>query len=186
MVHQNSWRQFIPVPPDASSANPACVSTYVTRRDLQIYVTQQTDLTQHPDIVIIKMKTPGRPAFLIVNIYNDTNSSGLKALMQVHLPDMAIIIAGDFNLHHPMWSPENHHQSPFADTLVDWMESHQFLLLNNPSEITFDRAGQLSVLDLTWINKRAIDIGLVRDWAIRHDITVCSDHFPTIWNIPTS
>ena len=186
MVHQNSWRQFIPVPPDASSANPARVSTYVTRRDIHVYVTQRTDLIQHPDIVIIEMKVPGRPPFLVINIYNDTHSSGIKALMQVHLPEMAIIITGDFNLHHPMWSPENHHQSPFSDALVDWMESHQFLLLNNPGEITFDRAGQLSVLDLTWINKRAIDIGLVKDWAIRHDISVCSDHFPTIWNVPIS
>jgi hypothetical protein len=44
LVHQNSWKQFIPVPADAPSPNPARVSTYVSKRDAGLSVIQRTDL----------------------------------------------------------------------------------------------------------------------------------------------
>ena len=96
----------------------------------------------------------------------------------------ATIITGDFNLHSPMWSPDQHPSSPFADKLIEWMKARSFHLLNNPGEITFQRADQASVLDLTWINRKAFDQDLVQEWSIRPNLNIRSDHFPTVWFVP--
>ena len=185
MVHQRSWTSYIPVPGDVGKDSPARVAAYVSRARPDIVVRQRTDIISHPDILALELSAPRRPPFLVINVYNDANCSALTALMSSTLPDLPTIITGDFNLHHEAWAMEESTPSSAAEPVVEWLENKGFSLLNQPGEVTFDRAGQLSVLDLTWVSKSALDLDLVRDWAIRHDLNICSDHFPTVWHSPT-
>ena len=186
MVHQRSWQQYVPVPAEASGDNPARVSAYVTKKANGPLVIQRTDLVQHPDILVLEVRVSGRSPFLILNVYNDANCSALSTLTTLTLPPLPTFITGDFNLHSPMWSQEHVSSSASAEVLIEWMSLHGFTLLNNPGEMTFSRGGQQSVLDLTWANRLILEKRMVREWAVRSDLNICSDHFPTIWFIPTS
>ena len=186
MVHQQSWQQYIPVPADAPTDKIARVAAYVTKRADGPTVIQRTDLIQHPDILALEIRPRGSPPFLILNVYNDANSAALNPLTSLTLPPLPTLITGDFNLHSPTWSLDHIHSTASAEKLIEWMSLHNFTLLNTPGEITFLRGNQQSVLDLTWANRQTLEKDLVRDWAIHPDLNICSDHFPTIWFVPTT
>ena len=46
----------------------------------------------------------GGHQFLVINLYNPLDNSVVKALKNIKLSQIPILITGDFNLHHPMWS----------------------------------------------------------------------------------
>ena len=59
------------------------------------------------DILAVQINTPQRTAFL-VNIYNAPHGAvdegqGLESLMTQTTPSLPCLIAGDFNLQHPIW-----------------------------------------------------------------------------------
>jgi Endonuclease-reverse transcriptase len=55
----------------------------------------------------------------------------------------AILIGGDFNLHHPLWNPVNYTKhDPHADTLVDFMTEKSLQPLLPPGTITFPLENQ--------------------------------------------
>ena len=186
MVHQGSWQQYIPVPADASVDRPARVAAYVTKKSNGPIIIQRTDLVQHPDILALEVRVLGRSPFLIINIYNDDKCGALTMMTTLSLPPLPTFITGDFNLHSPMWSVEHMPTSAAAETLIDWMCLHGFTLLNNPGEMTFSRGDQWSVLDLTWANRLTFEKDMIQEWSVRPDLNICSDHFPTVWFIPTT
>jgi exonuclease III len=131
----------------------------------------------------------------VVNIYNVYNPGHWRPGQSV-LPalDQAIreasshhhIIAGDFNLHHPMWDhKERPHQDIGADALIELIEDHDLQLLTPEGAITFDnRAGSTggqTTLDLTWatpdITDQLVSCVVQDDWRFVADHTPVATRF---------
>ena len=54
---------------------------------------------------------------------------------------MGIIIAGDFNLHHPLWNPSDRHDyDAEADTLINTMSQLRLKPILPAGTVTFIRA----------------------------------------------
>ena len=84
---------------------------------------------------------------LILNIYNTKTSTQLRDLrthLRRHLRNNAyngIIIAGDFNLHHPLWNPpDRHDHDTEAETLIDTMSQLRLKPILPADTVTFIRA----------------------------------------------
>ena len=142
-----------------------------------------------PDIVTIALRLDQEQhPTLIVNIYNTKNSTQLRDLrthLRRHLRDNqynGIIIAGDFNLHHPLWNPPGYHtHDPEADILIDIMSQLKLNPLLPAGTITFPRAK--TSIDLVWGNEYAEQRIIKCRAATDHDHD--SDHYPveTILNL---
>ena len=66
------------------------------------------------------------------------------------------------------------------------MEDHDFTLLNHKEEVTFLRGKDQSILDLTWVNWRALQTNLLAEWTINKDVSAGSNHIPCMWTILSS
>jgi len=105
-------------------------------------------LMEIPDIVAISLRTDRtQHPTLIINVYNTKNSIQLKELrtyLQQHLKHNkynGIIIAGDFNLHHPLWNSSNDQsQDSEAETLIDIAAQTRLNPILPKGTITFPRA----------------------------------------------
>ena len=184
MPHQSSWTQYTPIPITADDPIPR-VAAYVSRACTNIRVTQRSDIISHRDILILEVHLSTRLSFLVVNIYNDSNSTALDVLISLPLPELPSIVSGDFNLHHSSWSREIKPpptSSRFED-LINWMDGGRFRLINQRGEITFFRSAATSVLDLTWVNHSALNLGTFREWCVREDLVMGSDHIPVTWEL---
>jgi ribonuclease HI len=112
-----------------------------------------------PDTVAIALRLDHEQhPTLIINIYNTKNSSqltDLRTYLRKHLRNNiynGIIIAGDFNLHHPLWNPPNRHdRDSGAEVLIDVMTQLQLKPMLPKGTITFPRAK--TAIDLVWGNK---------------------------------
>ena len=84
-------------------------------------------------------------------------------------------MAGDFNLHHPLWNSEGYlkHDAQ-ADELIEMMAENNMRLLLPPGTITFPNAG--TTIDLTWGNENA-EQSLLK-CQISEDNDHGSDHLP--------
>src|SRR5579872_754806 len=181
MVHQQHWQQFIPVPHYAGLDRPIRVTAYVNKILLPaMSVSIRTDIIEDPDIMILDFRS-SFSNFWIINIYNDENNTAVRRLLTLNLPtDIAVTVTGDFNLHHPHWSLPETPESAFAETVVDWMEDHNFTLINFAEEITFRRGiSDQSVIDLTWANRQAVN--LISGWEVIKEAAFASDHLPILW-----
>ena len=113
-------------------------------------------LTTIPDTTAIEIMNPHNKPTFIMNIYNphQSNLTSLRTYLRHQLrPDKyhIIIIAGDFNLHHPLWNPSEYPiHDPKADELVDIMASHGLKLLLPAGTITYPRSK--TTIDLVWGN----------------------------------
>ena len=91
-----------------------------------------------------------------------------------------VVVGGDFNLHHPVWSAEDRH-SAGAEKLLEMAENWGLELVTTPGEPTWSRQGcRPSTLDLFWCSS-----GIRRryegawEWA-------GSDHLPqavSVWGV---
>ncbi|KAF2136086.1 uncharacterized protein K452DRAFT_212214, partial [Aplosporella prunicola CBS 121167] len=89
------------------------------------------------------------------------------------------LIVGDFNCHHPWWDP-GCSTSQEGNRLLDWIESNNLTLLNNPGEATrFRQGNRASVIDLTLASNSISN--RIQDWQILEDIG--SDHRPILFSI---
>jgi len=121
---------------------------------------------------------------LIINLYNPSDNSVAPLLSTIDLPsDAKIIITGDFNLHHPDWSPDSKNEKTGSENLVNWMRTNDFTLLNRPGEMTWFRGSQSSTLDLTWASNNSLNN--ISYWGIREDLHTGSDHLPVTWTLRT-
>lgn len=83
------------------------------------------DLVQHPDIMIIELRprrvAAGADSVFLVNLYNDgVTHAALALLLDLDLRHRSVVLYGDFNLHHPLWSHDDTTQSACSQSLVDW------------------------------------------------------------------
>ena len=152
-----------------------------------IYVNRKSftaaQITQLPvpssDVTAIQIKLQGasKPS-LFINIYNPCDDSALPALQQYfqqslpHQYDL-IIMAGDFNCHHPMWNPPRYtRHDEEADKLIDLATDLGLNLLIPPGTVTFPDAE--TAIDLVWANEMASARMMKCGIADNHDQT--SDH----------
>ncbi|KAH6906675.1 Endonuclease/exonuclease/phosphatase, partial [Coprinopsis sp. MPI-PUGE-AT-0042] len=157
--------------------------TYVKVRN-DFAVTLRTDLLEHPDAQILEISRSGHPCVTIVNVYNDPrlkDACVLKALRQVDLPNQhPVLITGDFNLHHILWSKGRVAHDRLAEETVDWLSDAGYLLLNTKGEITHPARHpheRDSVIDLSFANIPAIANDTFKDWCVDPSLSHDSDHY---------
>lgn len=126
-----------------------------------VAITIRLDQEQHPT--------------LLINIYNTKNTSQLCKLrteLRTHLQNNiynGIIIADDFNLHHPLWNPPNYHVCDMeADMLIDTMSYLGLKPMLPAGTVTFPRAN--TAIDLVWRDD------YVEQWMIKCRIAKSCDH----------
>jgi ribonuclease HI len=173
------WMCILPTHGDL----PPDVAIYVpkSRNGWQIQV--RSDLFSHPSIIAVDIIT-GLDTFLLINVYNPADCSSLGPIIHFE-PNRNIkcLIAGDFNLHHPLWSKHEHYVkfSEESELLVDSMSLKGFLPLNSPGIETFFRKDYSSVLDLVWISSSMS--AHISDFKVNHPMHSGSDHYPLTWSI---
>ncbi|KAL6306099.1 hypothetical protein BKA93DRAFT_730222, partial [Sparassis latifolia] len=72
-------------------------------------VTLRSDLADNLDMQILEIQQAPHPSTIIVNIYNNNKKQGKKLAAKrlqhvILLNDIPVILTGDWNLHHPLWS----------------------------------------------------------------------------------
>ena len=111
------------------------------------------------DVTAVAIKTTNPKPTLIINVYNPPGKENsiltpLRQYMHQHVRDNeyhAIIMAGDFNVHHPLWNPPNYTTyEDYADELVRMMADKSMRLLIPPGTVTFPGKGKQKEQQLTW------------------------------------
>ena len=182
---QRLWTQFIPVPGDVGLDKVSRVVAYVSKVRSDFSVIQQSDLVEHPDILILEVSSSSGLPVLLVNIYNDSENTIASLLNDIRLPNLPTIITGDFNTNHNLWSMEKKDGSYLtkADNLVEWFTNNNFSLLNTKGEVTYFCKDTQSVLDLSWANGKLLRSGLLSNWRVREDLVFGSNHIPLSWEL---
>ena len=106
------------------------------------------------DIVAMAIRTDQKQhSTLIINIYNTKKSmhlANLRTYLRKHLRNNvynAIIVAGDFNLHHPLWNPCDYHEHDSeAEVLINTMTQAGLKPMLPADTITFP--GTKTTIDL--------------------------------------
>ena len=146
----------------------------------------QIDLQTNDAVATIISNESFEKPLLLVNIYNPSDNDILAKvhdqllktidyLRNQHQDSISIIVAGDFNSHHPAWNPQHYtrHDSS-GDELIDLAVDLQLSLLLPPGTVTFPNAG--TTIDLIWgstdLKNKTLKCGI----ATEHDIG--SDHYP--------
>ena len=162
------------------------------RPDVAIYIPKthpswslkvQTDLISHPSILLVDISTLDN-IFHILNIHNPSDCLSLPPLIHIPFPDgHKSIIAGDFNLHHPLWSQEHHHTkiSPESELLVDALSLKNLFPMNYLGIKTFFRKDYSSVLDLVWTSFPISPH--LSDFLVNQPMHCGSDHYPLMWSL---
>jgi ribonuclease HI len=135
-----------------------------------------------PDVTAVAINTINNPKpTMIINIYNPGDENLITPLMEYLQQNIdpsqyhAIIIAGDFNLHHPLWNPPQYHiRDPQADELIEGMLQQGMQLMIPPGTITFPDAK--TAIDLVWGNEHAMNSIIKCHIATENDHG--SDHLP--------
>ncbi|KAG5633824.1 hypothetical protein H0H81_005052 [Sphagnurus paluster] len=128
----------------------------------------------------------GDAAVTIISIYNSAKAGRdfICEVVTVHNidPQHKYLIAGDFNLHHPLWDsqvPANHVRGD-ARLLADWFLNNNIHIDNDPDTPT--RRGQPgqhdTVIDLIGLSTNGIYDGTFDPIAVRPDLNTGSDHYP--------
>jgi endonuclease/exonuclease/phosphatase family metal-dependent hydrolase len=127
----------------------------------------------------------------IINVYlhGEGHAANLNNLLDYPLAqDIPIVIAGDFNLQHELWSlttATHKVQSAGASDLAEWIISNDLDILNNPDTPTRrGRTGQKdSIIDLTIINPVARELDWTKDWECSQKQALGSDHNCITWTL---
>ncbi|KAJ8700783.1 hypothetical protein PTI98_013630 [Pleurotus ostreatus] len=189
-VGHASWTPIIPN--NTSNNNRPRTMTYA-KRNVTFSTTSRSDIFDGLDAQVLELKQEGNPNTLLINVYNDSSQGANSVLHQLRHASMPneqpVIIAGDFNLDHALWSREPFTYQEDTEAIVDWLSQQGFGLLNEKGCITHParhRGERDSVLDLTWQNGRAIAEACVHEFEINAAISGDSDHFGLTYTIDYS
>jgi hypothetical protein len=114
-------------------------------------------------------------------LYNEVGTNTLQKLRETIGaldPPYGIVVLGDFNLHHPLWSAKHRRtgEGQSAQELITIIEDLQLQLLTVPGTPTHRWKDGESTLDLTFASEdlapRIIHCKI--DWSLDYD----SDHLP--------
>ncbi|KAF8202788.1 Endonuclease/exonuclease/phosphatase, partial [Mycena galopus ATCC 62051] len=166
------------------------VMTYVRKR-ADFSVTLRSDIAKDLDLQVIKVSQKGAPTTMFVNVYNDTKQRrpATDRICDLDLPkDTPLIILGDTNLHHELWSCTDKFSNTKSKSFLEWIaedaEGPQATLLNSKGEVTYvphGSVGSSSVIDLTFVNGAAINNDSVQEWTIDSSMSYGSDHYGIRW-----
>jgi len=163
----HAWMLFEPTGPppypieDPPTEQQPRSAIYVNKK---IFTAAQIDQLPIPslDITAIQVKIPGnsKPS-IFINVYNPSDNTALPSLNQylqqnpqIERHCELIIMAGDFNCHHPLWNPPSYtRHDEEADNLIELAASIGLSLLIPPGTITFPNAE--TAIDLVWANPAA-------------------------------
>ncbi|THC88360.1 hypothetical protein EYZ11_012191 [Aspergillus tanneri] len=172
-VNHSAWRLYRPTFTNESTRSRSLL--YVNRR---VSTSSHRQIhCNHPDVVAIKIWTP-ETQYLILSIYIqpielyqtvEANSAQkvldeIQATIQQHSNEnnrtTKLILAGDFNRHHPAWShrPVHHRFAESAEKLINFFQTHELqwcLPRGLPTFWSLNNPGKSSVLDLTLTNDTA-------------------------------
>jgi Endonuclease-reverse transcriptase/Reverse transcriptase (RNA-dependent DNA polymerase) len=133
------------------------------------------------DVTAIELATKDQHLMLIVNVYKPCDKNIIPELHEHLRAKLAarsyttIIIAGDFNCHHPCWNPRGYtRHDEEADALVEMMTELELNLLIPAGTITYPNAG--TAIDLIWGNDEIKNQIIKCRIAEENDHT--SDHLP--------
>jgi len=154
LMHQ-TWTLVQPKLQDGQRPH---VAIYINNRKIPKNCYEILDSpNQDTAAIALKTQTSSDP-LLIANIYNLRDSQNrfphmaemLTYIQQLgQRPNSGIMIAGDFNLHHPLWNAiECRTHDAAANTLLEKMSQINLRLLTPPGMITFPRSS--TSLDLIW------------------------------------
>ena len=145
-----------------------------------------TDTTQERLDVRI---TDTHTSFLVVNVYDPPIGGGQDTRSRSSHPPTPlphgdnIIVAGDFNAHHPLWD-SNHASTADGERLVEWASLHCMKVWNDPDTPTFIKdtqtSQQRSSPDVMFTHDTWADAGsweVLGDWG--------SDHVPQLLTLHT-
>src|SRR6266498_2104391 len=98
-------------------------------------------------------------------------------------PQKYSIIYGDFNAHHSWWNLDISN-SIRANELVQWLNQHQFKLLNEPDIPTFYRQNirNISIINLAFATK-VLNQSKSIFWQINENVNIESDHEVILFSI---
>ena len=175
----HAWILYEPMGTASDEQQPRSV-IYVNKKSFTAAQITQL-LIPSADITAIQAKLQGasKPS-LFINIYNPSDNSALPALQRYFQQNPPhhyelIIMAGDFNCHHPMWNPPRYSRhDEEADKLVEIATELGLNLLIPPGTVTFPNAE--TAIDLVWANEMASARMMKCGVAQVHDHG--SDHLP--------
>jgi hypothetical protein len=116
----------------------------------------------------------------IFNVYKEVTTDTLRTLAEAigTLSSDRIVVLGDFNLHHPLWSADHRRarSGPSAESLLRIIEDYQLQLLTVPGTPTHRWKDGESTIDLTFASE---DVAAsVTHCKIDKDLDCDSDHLP--------
>ena len=134
------------------------------------------------DIASLELTIPNSHKIRIFNVYNEAGTGAIDDLREAIAKlssDEELLILGDFNLHHPLWSTTHRHASAgmsAAQPLLTIIEESQLQLLTVPGTTTHRWKQGETTLDLTFASAdlAARTIYCKVDTSLDHD----SDHLP--------
>ncbi|EED11753.1 conserved hypothetical protein [Talaromyces stipitatus ATCC 10500] len=171
-VNHSAWRLYRPTYPNTDESIRFRSLLYVNKR---ISTSSHRQIhCNHPDLVAIKVWT-AEIQFLIFSVYippldvhqatsTTSTESALKEIentIEQHTRESnkstRLILAGDFNRHHPAWSHHSvsHIFTAQAEELINFFQEYQLQWCLPPGTLTYwspSHLGKTSVLDLTLTN----------------------------------
>lgn len=190
-VKNGSWSMILPVESKHETDPRPRVMVYF-RPNPTYQLVHRTDIVAHPDIMVIDIVQEGQPTTCVVNLYNDPERANRQTsiaykLRHLELPhDRPIVLGGDWNLKHPLWSKDDERPTRIAAAVVDWLDNRGFTIMNEKGVATWHRQGQRqqeSVIDLTFCNAAAVQADTVKEWALDPGISYGSDHTAVRWTL---
>src|SRR5579859_1314144 len=164
LLHQ-SWTL---IEPTTIRYAPPRTAIYTNNKKLPPASFEQV-IIPNADITAISINpaAPFKKPTLVVNIYNPQQQPIVNELRQILLQEVrlqdydVIIVAGVFNLHHPLWNPQGYAEhDPEADDLIDIMVDANLVPLLPPGTVTYptNNAAGGTAIDLVWGNLKAEEI----------------------------
>ncbi|KAH9921827.1 Endonuclease/exonuclease/phosphatase, partial [Amylocystis lapponica] len=166
--------------------NLAIAGLFAQRPDYT--VTLRSDLANDLNLQVLEVCQHPHPTTLLINLYNNDKKQGkrsaAKHLERVLLPeDIPVIVSGDWNLHHPMWSRHATLAKPATELTVDWLTQRGYSIKNVKGEPTYYSHSHktYSTIDLTFLNPKAAAMDAVKLWCVDQTLAFGSDHFALRW-----
>jgi hypothetical protein len=179
------WQAVLPS--SATSSSFPDVVTYVPSSRSRWTFSQRSDIISSPGVLCLEISSSS-PSFLVFNVYNNVDNTAVDAISSLSSILPRSIFLGDFNLHHPMWSADEHldKRSDKSDCMVDLFTQNGFSLLNNSKEETFFVFRNLngyphlytSTLDLGWCSSNLLPF--VSDFQVAKQHHSGSNHYPLL------
>lgn len=169
-----AYRCFSPV---EDWANRLRVLTYV-RKDPQLHAVQLRDGRETiRDLLTVQLVAWGQQIHF-TNIYNAPPGSKdpgqeAQSILSQGLPQQPVLVAGDFNLKHPLWQT-NTNPSSQATAIADWAVQQNLCLTIQPDSPTRGR----NTLDLAWATPALARLGISTE--VSRELHTTSDH-QTLW-----